>query len=118
MAERWEERDRTYRPEDRDYRNRQSGERDRTDRAADEVRSWFGDDEAAQRRRLDEDRDPRGRRDWDDGGSAVRRGWERSKETMHEATDRDRDGRRGFAEWNDNDRPWDRERPGPATNAI
>ena len=105
MAERWEERDRAYRT-DRDYQNRSYSERDRTDRAADEVRSWFGDDEAAQRRRMDESRNPRRDRDRDDYGStAAGRAWERSKETVREVTDRDRDGRRGFAEWNDNDYP-------------
>ena len=109
MAERWDERDRASRPDDRDYRGRQYGERDRSDRAADEVRSWFGDDEAAQRRRMDEMRDSRGYRDWDNraAGSAERT-WARTKETARDLTDRDRDGRRGLSEWNDNDRAWDR----------
>jgi osmotically-inducible protein OsmY len=49
MAERYEDqyrRDWTYRPHDRGF----------VDRAGDEVRSWFGDDEAERRRQLD-DRD-------------------------------------------------------------
>jgi osmotically-inducible protein OsmY len=47
MAERYEDqyrRDRGYRPGDRGF----------IDRAGDEVRSWFGDDEAERRRQLDE----------------------------------------------------------------
>ena len=52
MAERWDERERAYRRDEREYHNRDSGERDRTDRAADEVKSWFGDDAASQRRRM------------------------------------------------------------------
>ena len=81
MAERWDHRD------DRSYRERH--ERPVTDRAGDEVRSWFGDDEAARRRRMDEARDDRGQwRDRDRGP------W----------TDRDRDGRTGLAEFADNDR--------------
>jgi osmotically-inducible protein OsmY len=111
MAERWGQDERPYRPDDRDYRSRQYGERDRTDRAADEVRSWFGDDQAAQRRRMDEYRDGRGERDWNDRPSnAMERNWDRTKQSMRDATDWDRDGRRGFAEWNDSDRSWDRGR--------
>ena len=45
MADRWDYRD------DRGYRERY--ERPMTERAGDEVRSWFGDDEAARRRRMD-----------------------------------------------------------------
>jgi osmotically-inducible protein OsmY len=74
MAERWDYRD------DRGYRER--NDRPVTDRAGDEVRSWFGDDEAARRRRADEARHERSH-------------W----------TDRDRDGRTGLAEFADNDRP-------------
>lgn len=59
MAERWDEREREYRREESDYRNRPYGERGRTERAADEVRSWFGDDDAARRRQMDETRDDR-----------------------------------------------------------
>ena len=71
------------------------------DRAGDEVRSWFGDDEAAQRRRMDELRDARSERDWSPRpANTAERTWERAREM----TDRDHDGRRGFAEWNDNDR--------------
>ena len=80
MAERWDYRD------ERGYRDR--NERPVSDRAGDEVRSWFGDDEAARRRRMDEARE-RGR--WPD---RDRGHW----------TDRDRDGRTGLAEFADNDR--------------
>lgn len=110
MAERWDERERAYRPDERDERSRSYGERPRSDRAADEVRSWFGDDEAAQRRRMDEYRDSRDR-DWDNRATgAVGRSWDRARDTMRDVTDRDRDGRRGLAEWNDDDRAWDRPR--------
>lgn len=115
MAERWNERERTGWRDERDYRNRDFGERDRTDRAADEVRSWFGDDEAAQRRRMDELRDERRDPDWGDRPGAAGRTWERARETARDLTDRDRDGRRGLAEWNDSDRPWDRSRMSGAT---
>jgi osmotically-inducible protein OsmY len=80
MAERWDYRD------ERGYRDR--NERPMTDRAGDEVRSWFGDDEAARRRRMDEVRE---RSHWTD---RDRGSW----------TDRDRDGRTGLAEFADNDR--------------
>lgn len=80
MAERWDYRD------ERGYRDR--NERPVSDRAGDEVRSWFGDDEAARRRRMDEARE-RGRLPDRDRGH-----W----------TDRDRDGRTGLAEFADNDR--------------
>jgi osmotically-inducible protein OsmY len=49
MADRYGHRDEPYRGE-RDWRD----ERGFTDRTRDEVRSWFGDEEAARRRRMDE----------------------------------------------------------------
>ena len=63
MAERWE-----YRNRD-DARGYESdrGRRGPVERAGDEVRSWFGDDEAARRRRLDEAREDRDR-EWNDRG--------------------------------------------------
>jgi osmotically-inducible protein OsmY len=106
MATRWEERNRDFRDE------RDDSERDRDDRgvlsrAGDEVRSWFGDDEAAGRRRMDDVRDERRDRDWGRrAGGSVERGWERTREAARNATDRDRDGRRGWDEWTDADRPW------------
>ena len=42
-------------------RDREYGRRDFMERAGDEVRSWFGDDEAERRRRMDEMREPRDR---------------------------------------------------------
>ena len=94
MAERWDERERAYRRDEREYRNRDSGERDRTDRAADEVKSWFGDDAASQRRRMDEYRDASHDRDWKERGAhSAGRTWDRARETMADITDRDRDGR-------------------------
>ena len=105
MANRWEDRD-------RDYRDVRGYDRDREgrgviSRAGDEVRSWFGDDEAATRRRMDEVRDERQDRDWNNRpASSVERGWERTRDAVRNATDRDRDQRRGFAEWNDDDRPF------------
>jgi osmotically-inducible protein OsmY len=100
-------------PERWDYRNREDvrdydRERDRRgpmERAGDEVRSWFGDDEAARRRRLDETRSDREHNWTDRDRNPVERTWDRSRETVRDITDRDRDGRRGFSEWNDDDRP-------------
>jgi len=114
MAEQWDERDRGKWQDERGYRGREQ-ERGAINRGADEVRSWFGDDDAARRRRMDELRDhgaDRDDRDWRHRSSnAAERTWDRARDTVRDATDRDRDGRRGFAEWNDNDRPSDRSRP-------
>jgi len=97
MADRWDYRD------DRSYRERH--ERPISDRAGDEVRSWFGDDEAARRRRMDEIRDERHERDWSDRAARTgERAWERTREAARDLTDRDRDGRTGLAEFADNDR--------------
>ena len=46
-------------------RDREYGRRDLMERAGDEIRSWFGDDEAERRRRMDETREPRERFDRD-----------------------------------------------------
>jgi osmotically-inducible protein OsmY len=111
MAERWEDRSRSEFRDDRNYPDRDRNDRGMVDRAGDEVRSWFGDDEAARRRRMDEARDERRDREWSDRtANSAERGWDRTRETVRDMTDRDRDGRRGFAEWNDNDRTWDRPR--------
>lgn len=74
-------------------------ERGLTDRAGDEVRSWFGDDDAARRRRMDErererwQSEPRGRRpdhDREDRGEAGPAwGRERSYSSDREYGDRD-----------------------------
>ena len=108
MGTRWEERDRgDYRDEHR-YDDRDRGVVSRT---RDEVASWFGDDEAARRRRMDEMRNERHDREWT--GRSMERGWDRARDAVRNATDRDRDGRRGMAEWNDNDRThhyWNSER--------
>src|SRR4029450_2051205 len=101
MPERWDYRNR----EDvRDY-DREHDRRGPIERAGDEVRSWFGDNEAARRRRLDETRsDPE--RSWTERDrNPVERTWDRTRDTVRDMTDRDRDGRRGFSEWNDADRP-------------
>src|ERR1051325_5799231 len=59
---RWGESERRFR--DRDYPSGY-GERGFWDRFSDEVRSWFGDEEAQRRRMRDEGDDWRsGRRDW------------------------------------------------------
>lgn len=108
MANQWEHRNRDFR-DDRGYEDRDPDDRGVISRAGDEVRSWFGDDEAARRRRLDETRDERHDRDWrrrTSGSGPIERGWERTRDAVRDATDRDRDGRRGFDEWNDADRPW------------
>jgi osmotically-inducible protein OsmY len=125
-------------PERWDYRNRDDARRyddDRErrgslERAGDEVRSWFGDDEAARRRRLDEIRNDQERerdhswnerdrdrdRSWNERDrdrnwherdrNPVERAWDRTREAARDVTDRDRDGRRGLSEWNDDDRPY------------
>lgn len=106
MADRWDERNRSEYREGRGYREHGSHERGTMERAGDEVRSWFGDDDAARRRRMDEARDDRYDRDWSGRtANAAERTWDRARETAREVTDRDRDGRRGLAEWNDADRP-------------
>ena len=48
------------RRDEHDYRARGADERGFFDRAADEVRSWFGDEAADRRRHMDERRDPQG----------------------------------------------------------
>ena len=104
MSTRWEDRDRGDYRDERRYQDRERGA---LGRARDEVASWFGDDEAASRRRMDEMRDERHDRDRTDRfAGSVERGWDRARDAVRDATDRDRDGRRGIAEWNDNDRPW------------
>lgn len=106
MADRWEERNRNdFRDDDRAQRDRERHERGMSDRAGDEVRSWFGDDEAARRRQMDDLREGRHERDWsartpNTGDRSVGR----MREPAPDWTDRDRDGRRGLSEWNDNDR--------------
>lgn len=111
MAERWEDRNRSDVRDGRGYRDRERSDRGITERAGDEVRSWLGDEEAARRRRMDELRYERQDRDWSDRmARSGERAWERTRETAREMTDRDRDGRRGLAEWNDDDRGWDRSR--------
>jgi len=115
MAEPWDERDRAGWRGDREYRGPEQ-DRGRMNRGADEVRSWFGDDEAARRRRMDELHDDRDERDWRNRSSnATERTWDRTRDTMRHMTDRDRDGRRGIAEWNDNDRSFERSRPATST---
>jgi osmotically-inducible protein OsmY len=109
MADRWEERSRGDIRDDRNYRGRDRDDRGMMDRAGDEVRSWFGDEDAARRRRMDEVREERLDRDWRERAStAAARGWDQTRDTVRDVTDRDRDGRRGLAEWSDNDRPSNR----------
>jgi osmotically-inducible protein OsmY len=54
--ERDDDRDRRWRESEEERRRQSQGSRDRGvfDRAGDEVRSWFGDDEAQRRRRMDD----------------------------------------------------------------
>jgi osmotically-inducible protein OsmY len=104
MGTRWEEQDRGHYRDEQGYQDRDRGVVSRT---RDEVASWFGDDEAARRRRMDEIRDDRHGRDRTDRfAGSMERGWDRARDAVSHATDRDRDGRRGMAEWNDDDRPW------------
>ena len=106
MAERWDYRNRD---DVRDY-DREHDRRGPLERAGDEVRSWFGDHDAARRRRLDETERDRSwsdrERHWiDRDRNPVERTWDRTRDTVRDMTDRDRDGRRGLSEWNDDDRP-------------
>ena len=101
MPERWDYRNREEVP---DY-DREQNRRGPVDRAGDEVRSWFGDEDAARRRRLDEARNERDRSWTERDRNPAERTWDRARETARDSTDRDRDGRRGLSEWNDNDRP-------------
>jgi osmotically-inducible protein OsmY len=119
MADRWDDRNRNEFRDDRASRDRDRG---MAARAGDEVRSWFGDEDAARRRRVDEVRDERDERGWRGRERATypgERTWERTREAARDWTDRDRDGRSGFAEWNDSDRPGERSRsygwPGGST---
>jgi osmotically-inducible protein OsmY len=83
MAEKWNDRDRG------EYTGEHRGERGRADDA----------------------RDHRHEGDWSDRAArAGERAWERTRDTVSNVTDLDRDGRRGLAEWRDNDRSWDRPR--------
>jgi osmotically-inducible protein OsmY len=85
-----------------DYGGRGGYERDDRgffDRAGDEVRSWFGDEEAERRRREDE------RRARTRGGSS---GWgERDRSWGWGERDRWERGRRDYGEGRDRDRSWD-----------
>jgi hypothetical protein len=56
----------------RTYEDRSNEDRGFFDRAGDEVRSWFGDEEAERRRRLDEAYDERYNRDHPEGGRYAR----------------------------------------------
>jgi len=68
-----------FRDRDREFRGQRGHPNDRGffDRASDEVASWFGDDDAERRRREDrmhDDRDERGRSDWNDNRGVFARG--------------------------------------------
>ena len=93
MATRWEDRDRgDYRDEGR-YQDRDRGVVSRT---RDEVASWFGNDEAARRRRMDDMRDERAGSGWADRfGSSMERGWDRARDSRGDygASERWRDPR-------------------------
>lgn len=67
------------RGEDRGRYDRDAGERGWWDRASDEVASWFGDDEAQQRRRMDQRYEHRGR-----GPKGYKRSDERIKEDVND----------------------------------
>src|SRR5438270_278523 len=114
------DRNRNWRGDDRGFSGRRD-ERGFLERAGDEIASWFGDEDAEQRRREDEMREERERgfrsRDREHGGS-----WNRERES---GADEDRDrGRRdwfetrgpnergGFSE-SDYDPSWRRELSGP-----
>ena len=75
--ERYGERERGYGGRDYDYDRREG--RGWWDRASDAVASWFGDEEAERRRRMDEQREHRGR-----GPKGYRRSDERIKEDVND----------------------------------
>jgi osmotically-inducible protein OsmY len=80
MADRYEDR---YRGEPyRGERGYGREERGFMDRAGDQVRSWFGNEEAERRRRDERERERDRERDWRERGSQGERGWagERSGE--------------------------------------
>jgi osmotically-inducible protein OsmY len=72
MAKRYEDRYGRGQRRDRDF----ADDRGYVDRASDEVRSWFGDDEAERRRHMDEQRDRE--REARYGGESNRGEWSRS----------------------------------------
>jgi osmotically-inducible protein OsmY len=108
--------------EDRYGRGGHRRDRDRADdrgymeRAGDEVRSWFGDEDAERRRHLDEHRDRQHERhsgsDWDrfDTRRAQQRDWNRSdwrdRTDWNRANDRVDRGNMARADWNRSD--WNR----------
>ena len=75
MADRYDERFRNERNDP--YRDRGRDDRGFVERAGDEVRSWFGDEEAERRRRIDERERERERYSGRDWGRGSERGWER-----------------------------------------
>lgn len=77
-GESYGERGRSY-DYDRDRYNRGEEERGWWDRASDAVASWFGDEEAERRRRMDQQREHRGR-----GPKGYRRSDERIKEDVND----------------------------------
>ncbi|HUE85425.1 MAG TPA: BON domain-containing protein [Vicinamibacterales bacterium] len=122
MAKRYEDRyGRGSHRRDREY----ADDRGYMDRASDEVRSWFGDDEAERRRRMDEQRDreqepryraePR-RGDWTRSewhrGDQDRPDWNRSDYRPSDwgrtwaASDWDRDRARRDREWSSPEDDW------------
>jgi osmotically-inducible protein OsmY len=90
------------------YRDYGEGERGFLERFADEVRSWFGDEEAQRRRMRDEREDWRGRGDW---GSREwsHRDWRRGE--ARGDWDRGDRGRSSRGEWSrgPDDREWSRD---------
>jgi osmotically-inducible protein OsmY len=111
----------TYRNENRGYGyGSGANERDWTERTGDEVRSWFGDDDAERRRRMDEMRDNssnRNRNSWfgndrdrDNWGSSSRYGssnrdsFDNSRTIRSGQYDTGNDRNYGYGSGYDNDR--------------
>lgn len=93
------DRGREFGDRDREYgrgndRERGYQDRDMMSRGADEVRSWFGDDEAQRRREMDEQRDWQQGRDAGANSSRVRRehGWTSSEQSSGSASRSPRSG--------------------------
>jgi hypothetical protein len=104
-GQRWDEGERRFR--DRDYGD---GERGFLERFADEVRSWFGDEEAQRRRMRDEREEWRGRGDW--GSRDWARGdWRRGESSGRGDWDRGEWGRGGRGDWmrGPDEREWSRD---------
>ena len=99
-GQRWDESERRFRDRDRES----TYDRGFLERFADEMRSWFGNEEAQRRRMMDEREDPRGERSNDWGWRDRGREWERAEWPRSESGRSSSDWTRGPDE-----RQWSRD---------